>query len=53
MAAHAAIARILHLTGMGEEIDNILREFDELSRLAEEGILDLPWEIRRWLFEVS
>ncbi|KAJ9283813.1 hypothetical protein DTO021C3_8640 [Paecilomyces variotii] len=53
LAAHAAIARILHLTGMGEEIDKMLREFDKLSCLAEEGILDLPWEIRRWLFEVS
>lgn len=53
LAAHAAIARILHLTGMEEEIDEELRDFEDLDCLAEDGSTDLSSVVGRWLVEVS
>lgn len=41
LVTHTAIARILHLTGMGQEVDDFLGEcedeLDELECLAEDG----------------
>jgi hypothetical protein len=48
LAAHAAIARILHLTGMGEEIDKVLRDLEELSCPVEDVCPDLS-SVIEWL----
>lgn len=37
LSTHAAVARILHATGMAKTIDQILRDREELSCLAEDG----------------
>jgi hypothetical protein len=43
LAAHAAIARILHLTGMGEEIDKVLTGLEELSCLCPDLSSVIEW----------
>ncbi|KAG5290353.1 hypothetical protein I7I50_00078 [Histoplasma capsulatum G186AR] len=41
LSTHAAVARILHATGMARTIDQILRDREELSCLAEDGSTDI------------
>lgn len=38
---HAAIARVLHLTGAGELIDRVQRDRDEIRVLAQDGSTDV------------
>jgi hypothetical protein len=52
LAAHAAIPRILHLTGTGEEIDKVLTDLEELRCLVEHVRPDLS-SVIEWLVEVS
>ena len=39
--AHAAIARILHATGLGEAIDKIMEERKDIGCLASDGTTDV------------
>ncbi|KAG5295952.1 hypothetical protein I7I50_08889 [Histoplasma capsulatum G186AR] len=41
LGTHAAVAKILHATGMAETIEKILRDREELLFLAEDGSTDL------------
>ncbi|EGC45183.1 conserved hypothetical protein [Histoplasma capsulatum var. duboisii H88] len=41
LSTHAAVARIQHATGMARTIDQILRDREELSCLAEDGSTDI------------
>jgi hypothetical protein len=41
LQAHAALAKILHATGMGEYIEKVLREREELIGFAENSTTDL------------
>lgn len=41
LEVHASIARILHATGMGELIERILRERDEIGQCAANGSTEL------------
>ncbi|KLJ07872.1 hypothetical protein EMPG_16654 [Blastomyces silverae] len=43
LSAHAAVARILHATGMARIIDQIFRDREELRCLAEDGSTDIGW----------
>ena len=38
---HAAVAKILYLTGMGEEIDELLRDRESIRYLARDGSTDV------------
>jgi hypothetical protein len=37
LGVHAAIAKVLHVTGAGEAIDNILVEWERIIYLSEDG----------------
>jgi hypothetical protein len=41
LQVHAAVARILHLTGAGEYIEKVLRERKAISYLATDGSTDV------------
>lgn len=41
LEAHAAVARILNATGMGEKIEDTLRDREELRCLATDGSTDV------------
>lgn len=41
LEVHAVIARILHATGMGARIEDILREREEMKFLASDGSTDV------------
>jgi len=41
LGAHAAIARILHATGLGEAIDKIMEEREAIGCLALDGTTDV------------
>ena len=38
---HSAVAKVLHLTGMSEEIEEILRDRESISCVASDGSTDL------------
>jgi hypothetical protein len=37
LGTHAALAKILHASGMAERIDSVMRDWDELRCLANDG----------------
>ena len=37
LGVHAAIAQVLHITGAGEAIDNVLAEWGQIMYLGEDG----------------
>ena len=41
LEVHASIAQVLHATGMGELMDQILREREEIHHLAANGSTNL------------
>ncbi|KAF8449896.1 hypothetical protein BDZ91DRAFT_669441 [Kalaharituber pfeilii] len=41
LETHAAVAKVLHLTGMGEHIDRVFREREDLRCLAADGSTDV------------
>lgn len=41
LEAHAVIAEILHASGQGEQIDEILRDWDSIRCLSSDGSTDL------------
>jgi hypothetical protein len=41
IALHAACARVIHTAGMGQHLDQILRDQEELSVLPEDGSSDV------------
>ena len=42
LAIHAALAQVLHASGAGEAIDKILRDWEKLPVLSEDGA-DAQW----------
>ena len=43
LEAHASVARILHMTAMGEQIENVMRDREEVHCLASDGSTDLGY----------
>jgi hypothetical protein len=41
LEVHAAVARILHLTGAGEYIEKVLRDREDIAHLATDGSTDV------------
>jgi len=41
LGAHAAIAKVLHATGLGEAIDKIMEEREDIRCLASDGTTDV------------
>ena len=37
LTLHGSVARVLHLSGRGERLDNILRDYENLKVLREDG----------------
>ncbi|KAF8466346.1 hypothetical protein BDZ91DRAFT_658020, partial [Kalaharituber pfeilii] len=48
LEAHAAVAEILHISGMAEYIDDIMRDRDRIGCLAHDGSTDIQRLMLIW-----
>lgn len=50
LATHYAVTNILHATGMAEEIDQSLREIEDIDiEFAEDGMTDVTSGVNLWM----